>query len=338
MTFAHPAVLILTVIAGAVIAVFILFAESRYRKSLSRFAERSVIGKISSPAIPAARKITAVVTIAVILFIGLALAEPQWGTDWKARRSKGMDIIFCLDTSKSMLARDSVPDRIGLAKNAIEGLVKKLKSDRVGLIAFAGEAFLECPLTTDYDEYLLILRSITVGSISTGGTSFVSMCEEAARAFKWGAAGDQKIVIVLSDGESTDSNVRDAAAIAKKNKITIFSIGIGTAQGIQVSSTDEKGKAITVTDAKGTPLIARLDESALKALSTETGGVYVPAGGNSEIVNFLYDREFKKYIQKEAEETLSRALINRFQIPLAMAVFLLFIDLLITTRRFDEIR
>jgi len=316
-------------------SVFLVWSGTRYRKALNRFASNSVIWKITSPSILRGRKRSAILLIAVIFCLGLALARPQWGVDWKEKKQKGLDIVVAIDTSKSMLAPDESPDRLGWAKKCVGDLARSLKGDRIGLIAFAGEAFLECPLTTDLDGFYLMLNNISAGTIGRGGTSLSSVVEEAARALKW-STGDKHILIVVSDGGMTEGNMDNAVELAKKNHIAIFSVGVGSEKGITIPSGSAGSKTGFVTDEKGEAVISRLESGTLRELSEKTGGVYISSHGNGSAVSEIYSKYLKKFTPSEGKEMLSRSLVDRFQLPLAVGALFLFIEIAISGMIFHE--
>lgn len=306
------------------LVIFLLLVERIYRKLSSRFADTEMIPKLTSSDIGKRRAVRIAFDIIAVIFIGLALARPQWGLSWRQKTAEGLDILFAVDLSKSMLAADIEPDRLSYAKRQIEDFVEHLSGDRVGLIGFSGSAFLFCPVTSYYKGFFLTLDEMNTNSLKRGGTSIEAAIEEAMKAFKW-AAAEQKILILVSDGEQTEGDAAAAADAAKKADVQINCIGVGTSEGSAITYSDE-GKAITVTDKNGRVVRSKLDEAALKALAEKTGGIYVHAGKDGFGLEKIYEERLAGLKKRQAQELLLRSYKEQFQYPLVVAFLALFIS------------
>lgn len=323
--------LILTAIA------FYIWAGIRYAALSRRFAEKGLLKKVAPSYNDKALRLRPILNITAILFIGIALARPQWGTYWKEKSSRGLDLLIALDVSKSMLAGDMQPDRISFAKAEIADFAKNLSSDRIGLMAFSGDAFLYCPLTMAYDGFILVLKNVNVGSVVRGGTSMSNLIDEAARGFT-SAVSDNKILIIISDGEETEGDIQKAAEAAKKAGIKVFCVGIGTEKGAPLQYVNGKGNPIPIKDEKGKTVISRLEEDGLKRMAAATGGLYVRSTGSHSGLDAIYKQGLSKLEKLEREERLAKSYKERFQLPLAIALLALVTDMaLIMANRHEKI-
>ncbi|MBN1520954.1 MAG: VWA domain-containing protein, partial [Candidatus Aureabacteria bacterium] len=237
-----------------------------------------------------------------------------------------------VDTSKSMLAQDVKPNRLERAKLAIKDFIKHLQGDRIGLIAFSGEAFLQCPLTVDYNGFLLSLDSLSVNSITRGGTSISQAIKEAIKSYE-GGFKKYKVLIMITDGEDHEGAPLKAAEDAKKEGIKIFCIGIGTPEGELISVEDEKGNKTFLKDSQGNVVKTRLDETTLQKIALATGGSYVRSGATEFGLDMIYDKKLSKMEKRELESKLAKQFEDRFQIPLALAFLLLAGELFINERK-----
>lgn len=307
-----------------VAAIFWLWAERRRRAACETFAARRALSKISPRSAMAARNLKMLADILAILLLVVALARPQWGFYWNKTRAVGIDIIFAIDTSRSMLARDLSPDRLSFAKMELKEFVKSLKGDRVGLVAFAGDAFLYCPLTSDHKGFDMILDTMDVEAIERGGTSIASAIVEAERAFKWAAASEKSLVLI-SDGENTAGDIDRAIEEAKKDAIQISCVGIGRPEGTVIEYMDGNGSVAVVKDKSGKPVRSRLDEDLLKRLASSTGGVYVRASESLFGLEKIYEERLSQMKKRQSDEGTAKTYRERYRLPLAAALALVLI-------------
>jgi Ca-activated chloride channel family protein len=262
----------------------------------------------------------------VLLLLGLAaaivaLAQPRYGFIVEEHKGFGRDIIIAIDTSKSMMANDLSPSRLGRAKLAVEDLVRQLHGDRVGLVAFAGSAFLQAPLTVDYAEVLNTLRDMDTNMIPVGGTNIAEAIESSVQAFG-GGESDHRALIIFSDGEELDADgvkaARDAAKTAK-----IFTIGCGTASGTLLQIRDEHGRTEYVKGPDGQIVKSSLDEARLRAIAEATGGFYtLLQNGPPEMQRLIRDGLDRLKLD-EMEALQQRTPIERYHWPLAAGLVLL---------------
>ena len=276
-----------------------------------------------------------VLLLSVVIFSILALARPQWGFQWQELHREGLDIIVAIDTSKSMLTEDVKPNRLERTKLAVKDLLKKIDGDRIGLAAFAGEAFLVSPLTIDYNGFTLSLNDLNAESIPRGGTSISSAIEEAIKGYEKIPA-EYKAVIIITDGENLEGDPLAAAKKAKEKGIKIYCVGIGTREGELIRIQNELGNFQFLKDENGNFIKSRLNEAILKAIARITGGAYVRASGAEFGLDLIYEQQLSKIEKREFESKMEKRYYERFQIPLALALVLLIMETLLSTRRKNE--
>jgi Ca-activated chloride channel family protein len=324
MRFGAPYMAVWLWIVPAMIIFYILVARTR-EKILRRFARDGLHSRISGSFDMRKRRIKdSMVLIAVFLML-LGLMRPQWGFQWQEVKRHGLDILIALDTSKSMLAEDVLPSRLDRAKLAIKDLVKKLRGDRIGLVAFSGTAFLQCPLTVDYDGFLLSLDDIDVSTIPVGGTSLSEAIYTAIGSYE-GGKKQEKVLIIITDGEDLEGGVDKAIERAKAAGIKIFCVGIGSTEGEIIPVRDRSGKMDFLKDSEGKVVKTRLVEELLQKMALETGGIYVRATGAEFGLDLMYDEKLSKLEKQEFESRMEKRYYERFQIPLALVILLLLLE------------
>jgi Ca-activated chloride channel family protein len=272
----------------------------------------------------------------VLLLLGLAcvimsLAQPRLGYTWEQSKRKGRDVIIAIDCSRSMLATDLSPSRLGRAKLAAQDFVGQLKGDRIGLIAFAGSAFLQAPLTIDYGAVLNSLAELDTTIIPRGGTNIAAAITEADAAFGKGES-DNRCLILFTDGEELDADGL-AAAEAQKDRIKIFTVGLGSVDGSLIPVPGQDGGTAFVKDAEGQIVKSKLDEDRLRKIAEVTGGFYVHLqNGPAEMQQIVRDG-LGQMKEQEIDARMSRRPIERYQWPLAAGLVLLVGSTLISERK-----
>ncbi|HVN85394.1 MAG TPA: VWA domain-containing protein [Candidatus Binatia bacterium] len=315
------------VLAPALVAFFV-WARRRRRRALDAFVVAALLPAVA-PDVDARRRTlrAAMLTLAALLLV-VGIGGPMWGFRWQEVKREGIDLIVAIDTSRSMLAIDVKPNRLARAKLAVQDLLAELNGDRVGLVAFAGSAFVQSPLTLDYGAFAQSLDAIEVGIIPKGGTALAEAIDVSLEAFE-GRQGSHQALVLITDGEDHEGNVKDAAKRAADRGVKIYTVGIGTSDGELIPS--ESGGFLK--DRKGQVVKSRLDEETLKQIAVDTGGVYLHAAGASLGLTELYRDYIAKMEKRELASTLERRFEHRFQIPLALALVLLLIEPLIGERR-----
>jgi Ca-activated chloride channel family protein len=261
----------------------------------------------------------------------LALARPRWGYRWEAERHTAIDLMFAIDTSKSMLAKDLQPDRLTRAKLAVADLLRELPGERAGLVAFAGTAFVQAPMTFDQAVFLQALDALDAGVIPRGGTNIASAIRTAAAAMA-SEPDHRKVLVLLSDGEDLDGDALAAATRAARAGLVIDTVGVGTPAGDLVP-VDRDGRPGLMRDAAGQPVRSRLDEKTLRGLAAVTGGSYVALGPSGRGLETLYRAHLAALPRHASEERVRKVWTERFQIPLGVAIACLLLDLGLADRR-----
>jgi len=314
------------------VILFYIWAFRMRKKTWDKFAQRNLLQELLTQVIPGRQRLKAILLILGLFFCFFALMRPQWGFVWQEVKRKGLDIIIALDTSKSMLASDIKPSRLERAKLAIADFTQNLKADRIGLIAFSGSAFLECPLTIDSGGFLLSLGDISVNTIPKGGTSISSAIKEAIRSYP-AAEAKSKVLIIITDGEDHQGDPLRLAEEAKKAGIMICCIGIGTKEGELVFVEQEPGRKEFLKDDAGNAVKSRLNEEVLQKIALASAGTYIRSTNTDFGLERLYKEKLSKMEKRESETKMSKLYKERFQIPLFIGFIFILLETIISDRK-----
>ncbi len=331
MQFAHSIWLLAGVAACGILAVSFYHFQKKSTAALQEFASGRLLEKLTLGISPKKRMIKRVILVLAVASIFVALARPQMGFQWKEIKRKGIDIMVAVDTSKSMLAEDVRPNRLERSKFGIMDFVSKLEGDRVGLLPFAGTAFLMCPLTLDYDAFRNSLEALDTEIIPQGGTDIASAIYEAEAAFQNNA--NHKILVLVTDGEDLEGAALSAATVAKDKGLTIYTVGVGTPSGELIPLMRGGKDGVFVKDETGQPVKSRLDETMLQKIAETTGGRYEPLGQQAEGLEAIYREKLSLVPKQDLAERLQRVPIERFQWPLMLALILLLAEFVISDRK-----
>jgi len=338
MNYANPDYMTIILVPSILVFLFYMWSSRRRRLMLEKFADKSLIGSIAPSMSTARRAIKAFLVIAGTVLMLVALARPQWGFVWQEVKRTGLDIMVAMDVSKSMLASDVKPNRLERSKFAVKDLIKKLNGDRVGLIAFAGTSFLQCPLTIDYNGFLLSLDDLSTFTIPRGGTSISSAIREAMKAFSQnttGAANEKKyrVLVIITDGEDFEGDALAAAKEAASAGIKIFCVGVGTPEGELIPVSEGYSSKEYLTDKSGETVKTRLNEDILKEIAISTGGSYVRATQSDFGLVLLYEKSISRLEKRDIEAKMKKSYKERFQYFLGAAILLLLADMLLSERK-----
>jgi Ca-activated chloride channel family protein len=330
--FAEPEWLMLAVLGPMVLAALHYYAAWARGKQLAQLAAPGFLKELTRSHSPRRRAFKHALLLVTVAAFGLALARPQWGEQQDIGHLLGQDTIFILDCSRSMLATDVLPSRLQRAKLVIFDYVQRSARGRVGLVAFAGQAFLQCPLTFDYAAFQDALNIVDDKTIPLPGTDLGRALDEAVRAFDKNSR--VKLMVLLTDGEDLEAGgVRMAQALAKQGAV-VFTIGVGTPAGSELQFINDQGRPELVLD-KGQPVRSRLDEPTLRAIAQATHGAYYPLGPVGEGLGKV--RLAVETLNLKSGSTQGRKFgVDRFHFPLALAIVLLVAESLIGTRRRHE--
>jgi Ca-activated chloride channel family protein len=331
MSFAHPGWLVVGVIACVALGWLWRRYDTRQRAALEQFVAPQLRVQLTQSISGARIRVKRALFGASIALLFVALAGPQAGYRWEQVKRRGNDIIFAVDTSRSMLTPDVKPNRLERAKLAIDDFVNRLNGDAVGLVAFAGTAFLQTPITLDYGAFHESLAALDTHIIPQGGTNITSAIQEAESALQRRPGSDQ-ILILVTDGEDLEGNALAAAKGAAQQGLKIFTVGVGSANGDLIPLPADQGGGF-LKNSEGRLVKSRLDESALKALAAATGGSYAPLGAENQGLDTIYREALAPLAKHDLESRAQRLYIQRFQWPLGAALALLLASLMIGTRR-----
>ena len=311
---------------------FVLSLESNRRRRLARhaFAAAAMWPRILPPE-SSLRFWTKLLLREFAIAIGLvALAGPRFGTEYEQIVPRGADLYVLIDVSRSMLAGDVPPTRLGRAKADVSSLLNRLQGERVGLIAFAGQAVVKCPLTVDYDSFRRSLEELDPDSAPRGGTAIGDAIRKGLEVFHANADRDQAMILI-TDGDDQQSYPLEAAAVASERHVTIFTIGLGDA--VQGARIPQKGDTQSFIEYQGEQVWSKLDSHLLEQIAVKTSGVYVPAGTRAYDLGELYSNHLQG---RHGRDSASRQKIRRserFQTFLAMSLAALLLDLCIAPYR-----
>ncbi|MDF1555412.1 MAG: VWA domain-containing protein [Deferrisomatales bacterium] len=321
MSFAHPGWL-----GGLWLALVVLglaaHAQRRRRQVLERFAAPGPRPRLLRGASPRRRWLAAGLLTLSVAWLVVALAGPRYGYRWRTSERRGVDLLVAVDCSRSMLAEDVEPNRLGRAKREVLDLLRRLEGDRIGLVAFAGTAFLQCPLTLDYTSLNLFLKALEPDYLPLGGTALAEAIRTGLASFDPQSAAD-KALILFTDGEATSGEAEKAAEEAKEQGVQLSIVGVGTPEGAPIPA---KGGGF-VKDASGGIVLARLGEESLRRLATGTGGTYVRSVAGDEDLDAVYGRMRSELEVKTLESRKVKVWEERYQWPLALAALALAVEL-----------
>jgi Ca-activated chloride channel family protein len=312
-----------------VLLVMILFYLSK-RKKLEKFADQAALERVAASFSSLRFFIKAVALTLTFLFLMLAAAQPKYGLKSMPVKRKGVDLIIALDVSKSMDTADVPPSRLYRARKSIETLLNKLAGDRIGLVVFAGEAVLLHPLTTRSTGFLITLETLETNIVGTPGTALGESIKEARKSFETNTLRN-KILIVITDGETHDENAVEQAKQAKAEGIKIFTLGIGTPEGEPVPDYESEGQTVYMKE-KGRYIISKLNTSLLQEIAAEADGAYYHFAGGENELEKLYNNVAQMGKEEETDQSHD-VLEDIYQYPLAVAMMALLLALLIGDKK-----
>ena len=327
--FANPAFLYLLLLLPVVMLLYII-NELRIRKALKRLGDSNLVGGLI-PEMSRVRPLVKFVLQLIAFSAGvIMLSRPQFGSKIEDVKKQGVEVIIALDVSNSMLAEDIQPDRLTRAKQAISRLVDNLDNDKIGLIVFAGDAYIQIPITTDYLSAKMFLSAINPNIVPKQGTAIGAAINLGVKSFSPGE-GKSKAMIIITDGENHEDDPVKDAEDASKAGIVIHTIGIGSTEGVPIPIMNN-GRKDYLKDVDGNTVITKLDEEILKKIALSTNGNYVRASNSNIGLDEIY-AQIKKMKKQDLESTMYTEYNDQFQIFAAIALFLLIVDFIIMERK-----
>lgn len=289
------------------------------------------VGMLASDVSERQRRLRRWLLVAALALALLAVLQPLGGESVHGVERRGVDILVCLDVSRSMLARDLMPSRLERARREIGDLADGLRGDRLGLVAFAGTSRLMAPLTRDAGSFTKIVDLVDPLSVGRGGTDLGAALETALAALG-DADGEHEVVLLLTDGEDLQGRGRRVAEACKARGITVHCVGFGSRRGGKIP-VQKDGVETFLKDATGNEVVSVMDADSLRNVAETTGGVFVSAAGKERPLGELYERHILPMAKKAFDTGDTRSPGNRFQWPLLAAYLLWVLELCLTDRR-----
>ncbi|MEP6955327.1 MAG: VWA domain-containing protein [Chthoniobacterales bacterium] len=315
-----------------VVAFLFVRAERRAAARLGQFVAPRLLPQLGATVNRTRRAVRFGFVLLGIALAIAALAQPRWGYTYEELKRKGLDLIVAVDTSRSMLANDVPPNRLERVKLAVQDLLTELRGDRIGLIAFAGRAFLQAPLTIDYEAAAEALRDLDTETIPEGGSNISEAIDLATLTFGKSAMGNRALII-FTDGEELSGDSVKVAKAAAEAGVRVFTVGVGTPEGSLIPLPGQSGGGTAfVKDRDGQVVKSKLDEKRLREIAEATGGMFLPLGNGPATVRQLYAEGLAKLQASEIDARISRQPIERYQWPLGAAILLLATSVLISER------
>ncbi|MBL4587513.1 MAG: VWA domain-containing protein [Flavobacteriales bacterium] len=312
--------------------VLLYWFNARWRKrTLAQLGDSNILKNLMptySKALPRWKRF--LFTLGVV-FVLIGIANPQIGTKYEEVKREGFELMICLDVSNSMLAEDLTPNRLERAKQAISRLIDRLRNDKIGVIVFAGEAYIQLPLTVDHSAAKLFLRSINTDIVATQGTAIGKAIELAMSSFSANSKSNRSIIII-TDGENHEDDALELAAKALEEGITVHTVGIGSVDGTPIPIY-KRGQMLGYRkDKEGNTVVTKLNETMLQQIAASGGGTYVRANNSRTGLNALMD-ELEGMQREEYDSKMFTSYEDRFQYFIAVALFFLLIEVLLPSRK-----
>ena len=319
----------------AIVLVFILVQVWK-KSAQKKFANLALLKRLSPNQSLFKSVLKLVVLCAAFLFLVLALVNPKIGTKLETVRSQGVDIVFAVDVSKSMLAEDIAPNRIEKSKQLVTQIINSLGSDRVGIIAYAGKAFPQLPITTDYAASKMFLQNMNTDMMTSQGTA-IREAIELAKTYYDDEEQTNRILVIISDGEDHEGDVAEIAEEANDQGIRIFTIGVGNENGGPIPIKRNGVILNYKKDRNGETVITKLNEDTLREIAQEANGVYINGSSTSEVVDTIKDL-LDKMDKKEFESKQIADFKDQFQWFLGFGILFLFIDIFLLERKTEWLK
>jgi Ca-activated chloride channel family protein len=327
--FANPEYLYLLLLLPVILLLWIL-NQFRKKNALRKLGDTELVNKLM-PDVSSARPLIKIIILCfAVLFVIIILARPQFGSKMEEVKRQGVEVIIALDVSNSMLAEDIQPNRLERAKQAISRLVESLQNDKLGLIVFAGDAYTQIPVTTDYISAKMFLSTISPDIVPKQGTAIGSAIDLAMSSFSQ-TKDKSRALIIITDGENHEDDPVAKAREAAEKGIVIYTIGIGSVEGVPISVTTG-GRRDFMKDQEGNTVITKLDENIMKEIAVAADGKYVRANNSNIGLDQIFS-DIRKLKKQELEGTIYTEYNDQYQIFAAAALFLLLLEFIIMERK-----
>lgn len=326
--FAHPDLLYLLLIIPLLL-VFYVVMEKRKKRDISKFGNPELLATLMPLRSPRREAMKFALILIALFFVVVGVAGPQFGSKLQQVKREGIELIIALDVSNSMLAEDIKPNRLEAAKQAISRMTDKLDEDKVGLIVFAGDAYVQLPITTDYSSAKLFLSGINTDIVPIQGTAIGAAINLAASSFTPETEAS-KAIIVITDGENHEDDAVAAARAAREKGIYVHTVGMGLPQGAPIPEKGQNGQYME--DAQGNVVISKLDEGTLREIAKVGEGLFVRASSTNVGLNTLLD-EIDRMDKTLLEEQVFSDYAEKYQYFLLLALLFVLIDFMVLERK-----
>ena len=314
------------------IAIGLYFYNRWQKKSIEKFGDENLVIELMQNHSKARKNIKNTLFIFSIAFLIIGISNPQIGTKMEEVKREGVDLMIAIDLSHSMMAQDIKPNRLERAKQAISRLIDKLEGDRIGLVVFAGEAYVQLPITTDYSAAKLFLSTVNTSIIPTQGTKIGNAIDLCVKSFDQ-ENNQNKAIIIITDGENHDDEAISSAKIAQEQNIYIHTLGMGLTKGGPIPIYNKYGSTSEFRkDREGNIIITKLNETILKEIAQAGMGTYIRANNSKSGLSVLFD-EINKMEKKEIGTMIFTNYKDRFQIFISISLVLLILNLIILQRK-----
>jgi len=327
--FEHP-IYFYAFAAIPVMLLLVIWYFASQRRKLKRMGDHELIRHLTPYSSRRKRVIKVVLFLVAFSSVIIALCNLQTGSKLTEVKREGADIIVCLDVSNSMLAQDLTPNRLTRAKYALEKMIDMLEGDRLGLVIFAGEAYVQLPITTDYNAAKMFLESVGPGMVPVQGTKIANAIEKASESFSTDE-GKNRAIILITDGENHESAAIEAAEEAAKKDIMINTIGIGSQNGVPIPLIENGGIKGYRKDKDGQTIVTKLNTDLLKTIAGKANGVFVQASQADIGLNAVLDK-IAELDKSQLESKMYTDYEDQFQWFLGIALVLLFLEFLLSER------
>lgn len=328
--FAHPDFLYVLLAVPALIFIYLITVRLR-KRALKRFGDPALVSQLMPDVSGARPHFKFILVLLALILLIFAIAGPQFGSKLKEVKRKGIEIILALDVSNSMMAEDIQPDRLERAKQAISSLIDRLENDKIGLIVFAGDAYTQIPITTDYSSAKMFLSNINTNIVSRQGTAIGSAIDLASKSFSPSTEAS-KVIVIISDGENHEGNAIEAAKSAADKGIKIFTIGMGSTKGSPIPSGNNIMEKDFRRDREGNVIMTKLNVAMLSEIAQVGGGKYYGATSSRVGLNDLFEK-LNKLDKEEMETRVYSEYEEQFPYLIWIALGLLLVEFFIFEKK-----
>ncbi|WP_246241581.1 vWA domain-containing protein [Draconibacterium mangrovi] len=312
------------------LAVFFVWSRISRRRALRKFGQQEILAQLMPYSSGNRPVVKFIILMLALAFFIVGIARPQFGSKLKTEKREGVELMIALDVSNSMMAEDIQPNRLERAKRAISRLVDRLKDDKIGLIVFAGDAYTQLPITTDYNSAKLFLNSVNTQIVPKQGTAIGAAIDLARKSFTPNGEAN-KAIIIITDGENHEDDALASAKAALDEGAIVHTIGMGLPSGSPIPVL-RNGQTDYLKDRDGNVVVTKLNEQMLEQIAAAGGGIYVRANNAQVGLNALFD-EINKMEKQEMESRTFSEYDDQFQYFFAVGLFLLLLEFVILERK-----